>query len=141
MAVNHAGNLAEKKREHPDAVFLEAPRIPRVRGGANVPQSMWLWPGIQLIGSCRVGHVMNGCFYTVKAVTDRTLELENGPVLTHASALHCLRLTYGLTMAGSQGLTLPGRELITDTDSRHFTRKHMFVATSRATAADLVEVE
>ena len=75
MAMNHAGNLAEKKREHPDAVFLEAPRIARVRG-ANVPQSMWLWPGIQLIGSCRVGHVMNGCFYTVKTVSEKILELE-----------------------------------------------------------------
>jgi hypothetical protein len=84
--------------------------------------------------------------YTVRAVTDTHLALdtkdgEEGPTMTHEQAARCLRLTYGLTLAGCQGLTLPGRVRIVDTNSPHFTRKHLFVGLSRATAFDLLEVD
>ena len=60
--------------------------------------------------------------------------------LTHGMASRCLRLAHALTMAGCQGLTLPDRVRIHDADSPYFTRRHLFVALSRATAFELVEV-
>ena len=46
---------------------------------------------------------------------------------------------YALTYASCQGLTLPGVVRL-DTRSNHFTLKHLYVGLSRATGADLVEI-
>ena len=65
--------------------------------------------------------------------------LNNGIKLTHEQALQSLRLSYALTYASCQGLTLHGVVRL-DTQSSHFTLKHLYVGLSRAKAADLVEV-
>jgi hypothetical protein len=106
---------------------------------------MKLWPGLQLIGAG--GRCLKGMFYMVAAVDEAKVELNTGLVrsacetlvLTHQQAFESLRLSYALTYASCQGLTLPGVVRL-DTQSQHFTMKHLYVGLSRATAADLVEV-
>ena len=109
----------------------------RRRPAANRPQDMILWKGLQLIGA---GHrCLKGVFYEVEAVDEVFVWLNNGIKLTHEQALQSLRLSYALTYASCQGLTLPGVVRL-DTRSTHFTLKHLYVGLSRAKAADLVEV-
>ena len=97
---------------------------------------MWLWPGLQLIGAG--GLCKKGLFYEVAEV-DGNIVLTCGLRLTHEQAARSLRLSYGLTFASCQGLTLQGVVRL-ETDSPNFTLKHLYVGVSRATAADLVEV-
>ena len=84
--------------------------------------------------------MQNGCFYEVEAVDLKHVVLTDGPTLTHAAAARHLRLTYALTYAACQGLTLNGRVRLWDTGSPHFTKRHLFVAMSRATAAANLEI-
>ena len=117
-------------------VVLEAPWESKNRSG-NRPQTMMVWPGIQLIGA---GHrCLKGMFYEVARVDETSLELTTGLKLTHEQALQSLRLSYALTYASCQGLTLKGVVRL-DTQSPNFTLKHLYVGISRATAAELVEV-
>ena len=98
---------------------------------------MKVWPGLQLIGAG--SRCLKGMFYTVVACDDAKVELNTGVGLTHQQAFESLRLSYALTYASCQGLTMPGVVRL-DTQSSHFTMKHLYVGLSRATAADLVEV-
>jgi hypothetical protein len=140
MTVNRADNAAAKPE---NAILIKA--VDGQPGELNLPQDMHCYPGQQLIGSCRSrGDVCNGVFYTVTAVTETHLTLASGEgegiTLTHKMASRCLRMTHALTMASCQGLTLQGKVRIVETTVKHFTRKHLFVALSRATAFNLVEV-
>ena len=134
MQVNYRANRRERL-EKLGVVYVKAPNL---RPGKQ--QNMWLYPGQQVIGSTRMGKVLNGCFYRVQSVTSERVVLEGDIELSHQLAGRCLRLTHALTLAGCQGLTLRGRIRIEDTESPHFQRRHLFVALSRATAFDLVEV-
>ena len=51
-----------------------------------------------------------------------------------------LRLAYAVTYAGCQGLTLAGIVRLEDTASPHFSLKSLYVGSSRATSASLLEV-
>ena len=136
MQVNATGNLVER-RQHPEAVLIKAAPRPL---DVNRPQDFWCFPGQRLIGAARQGPVRNGCFYTVKEVCSERVVLEEGPALTHFQAGRCLRLCHAITQAGCQGLTLPGVVRLVETESRNFTRRHLYVCLSRATAFHLVEV-
>jgi hypothetical protein len=106
-------------------------------------EPMLVWPGLLLIGCATSGPVRNSCFYEVLAADPEriTIASEEGAVeLTHAAACRLLRLSYALTYASCQGLTLEGRVRLWDVNSKHFTKTHLFVALSRATAANLVEI-
>ena len=103
------------------------------RGQGNRPQNMVVWQGPQLIVAGR--RCLKGMFCEVKEVDEVFVELTNGARLTHEQAMQSLRLSYALTYASCQGLTLKG-----DTQSPNITLKHLYVGISRAIAADLVEV-
>ena len=128
-AVNAAANLREKPES---AVLIRAP----VR--SETQQDMWLWPGLEVIGAG--GKALKGLLYTVAAVDAESVQLEGGLSLTAEQAGKCLRLSYALTYASVQGLTLTGRVRLTDTDSPHFSLRMLYVGSSRATAARLLEV-
>ena len=123
-----------------NTVFIKVAKttsLERRNKAGNQPQDFILWPGLQLIGA---GHrCLKGMFYEVKAVDETFVELTSGLKLTHEQALKSLRLSYCLTYASCQGLTLKGVVRL-DTQSPNFTMKHLYVGISRATAADLVEV-
>ena len=98
---------------------------------------MWLWPGLRLIGA---GHkVPKGTFVEVKACDAEKVTLDNDLVLTHSQVCQSLRLSYAITYASCQGLTLPGRVRL-ETQSGFLTTRHLYVGVSRATSGDLVEV-
>ena len=120
------------------------------RGDDDKQQSIYIWQGMQLIGSG--GKCKKCVLHYVDEVTDDNLLVhykvnnEEGvetqvPVkLTQAAALKCLRPAWALTFASVQGLTLRGRVRLLDTDHSHFVLKHLYVGSSRATAASLLEV-
>jgi hypothetical protein len=96
----------------------------------NVPQIMWLWPGHK---------VQKGIFTKVKACDKEKVVLDNDLTLTHSQVCQSLRLSYAITYASCQGLTLQGRVRL-ETQSGHLTTRHLYVGISRATSSDLVEV-
>ena len=103
----------------------------------NRPQTMWLWPGLRLLGA---GHkVQKGIFVTVKACDTEKVILDNDLTLTHSQVCQSLRLSYAITYASCQGLTLKGRVRL-EAQSRHLTTRHLYVGISRGTRCDLVEV-
>ena len=127
-------NQQEKLAASADAVYIRAPTHTRA---GNQPQNLWVWAGQELIGAG--GLCKKGLFVTVAAVNADAVELTNGQRLSHEQAVKCLRLAYALTYASVQGLTLKGVVRL-ETDSPNLTLKHLYVGTSRATAADLLEV-
>ena len=83
-----------------------------------------------------------GLFYTMKKVDPTKVWLANDDlVLTHKEAARSLRPCWALTYASCQGLTLPGVVRLLDTGHvPHFTVRHLYVATSRATSSSCLEV-
>ncbi len=132
VRVNRAQNQSLKPAS--GAVFIRAPATTRA---GNQPQSMWIWPGIQLIGAGFKS--LKGLFYRVESMMDDVVFLNTGQKMTHKELVKSMRLPYALTYASCQGLTLPGR-LRLETGSPNMTLRHLYVGVSRATAADLVEV-
>ena len=129
--VNMQRNLAEKP---PDAVFYRAP----VTGSKTGPQSMWLWPGLNVVGAG--GIVTKGVFETVAQATPEGVVLHSGTRLTVHQAVRSLRLGYALTYPSTQGLTITGVVRLDCTENRHFIWKHLYVGSSRCTAHHLLEV-
>ena len=103
----------------------------------NAPQTMFVFPGLRLIGS---GHkVPKGIFVEVRACDNEKVTLDNDLVLTHAQVCQSLRLSYAITYASCQGLTLAGRVRL-ETQSGFLTTRHLYVGISRGTSSELVEV-
>ncbi|CAE8607610.1 unnamed protein product, partial [Polarella glacialis] len=117
VQVNRFQNQLQKPES---AIFIRAPAPTRA---GNQPQSMWLWDGLQLIGAG--GRCLKGLFFTVQSVTEDSVLLE-GQTLTHQEAVRSLRLSYGLTFASCQGLTLPGRVGL-ETESPNMTLRHLYL--------------
>ena len=104
---------------------------------------MWIWPGIALLGCLPIERqgVKNGVEYRVAAITETTVTLRNGPVLTHDQAVAWLRLPYAMTYASVQGRETEATLALHDCDSGHFTWRHLYVGLSRAKRASDVRVE
>jgi hypothetical protein len=134
--VNKLANQREA-HEHPERVFFKAACESRT---SNAPQDCLLWPGLQLLGAS--GKCIKGVFYDVKAVEPEGVVVvgPSGEVSVPSDKVCVwLRLAYAVTYAGCQGLTLPGVVRLEDTDSPYFTLRHLYVGSSRATAASLLE--
>ena len=85
------------------------------------------------------GRVRNGVFYVVESVDETGVVLVGGITVPAEAVAKQLRLTHALTLAGCQGLTLRGRVRVL-TDSPHFSLRNLYVACSRATSHELLEV-
>ena len=88
------------------------------------------------------GRAKKGLFYRVVSCTQERVVLEgNGEIvgLSAENAVKHLRLTHCLTYASCQGLSLAGVRLL-ETDSPHFTWRHLYVGASRCTSSRLLEV-
>jgi hypothetical protein len=135
--VNKIGNQREA-REHQERFFFKAACESRA---SDAPQDCMLWPGLQLLGAS--GKCVKGVFYVVKsAVAEGVVVTGPSGEVSVPSEKVCtwLRLAYAVTYAGCQGLTLQGVVRLEDTGSPYFTLKHLYVGSSRATAASLLEV-
>ena len=73
-------------------------------------------------------------------VSDDGVVLHSGVSLTAHQVVRALRLSTALTYASVQGLTLPGIVRLDCTGPQYFSRKHIYVGSSRATAHELLEV-
>ena len=104
----------------------------------NMPQTMRVWPGLKLIGVG--GRVTKGIYVHVAEVGPEKIVLDGGDSFTHAALLKHTRLCHAITYASCQGLTLEGRVFLCDTESPHFTLKHLYVGSSRATSSELLSV-
>jgi len=137
IRVNRLANERERK-EHPEAILL---KVGRVATKDNNPQSMWIWPGQELIGAG--GKAKKGLFYRVTSCTQERVVLEgNGETplgVSAENAVKHLRLTHCLTYASCQGLSLVGVRLL-ETESPHFSWRHLYVGASRCTSSRLLEV-
>ena len=100
-----------------------------------MPQTMRVWPGLNLIGAG--GRVSKGIYVHVGP---EKIVLIGGDSFTHAALLKHNRLCHAITYASCQGLTLEGRVFLCDTESPHFTLKHLYVGTSRATSSELLSM-
>ena len=78
--------------------------------------------------------------YTITDIQEDTIILDGNLSISLDQVKHLLRLSYALTYAGCQGSEFEGPLRLWDTDSRHFTKKHLFVGLSRAKRADEVSV-
>ena len=99
---------------------------------------MWIWPGLRLIGAG--GKLLKGVFYEVENCDQETVCLTSGETLNHDEFVKSSRLSYAITYASSQGLTLPGIVRLEDTTNKHFTLRHLYVGSSRCTSCFLLEV-
>ena len=132
--VNWERGAAEKPL---GAVLFEAPETAR----GDAPEDKYLWPGQQVVGAG--GRAKKGLFYKIKAVSAEEVVLvgaEGELRLSADAAVKAIRPAWALTYAACQGLTLPGRVRLIETDSPHFSARHLYVGSSRATAAGLLEV-
>ena len=102
-----------------------------VRGAQN----MYVWPGLKLLGCAGSRKIQNGVTYEVTSVSDESITLGD-ITLPHAQVAASLRLGYCRTYASCQGDEFSGTLALFDTDSRHFSMRHLFVALSRAKRAE-----
>ena len=90
------------------------------------------------------GLLYNGGWYEIKACDHKAFRLttENGNELDISAqeALQKLRMTWALTYACVQGLTLRGRVRLHDCDHPRMDWRKLNVGLSRATRSDLVEI-
>jgi hypothetical protein len=132
--LNRESNLKE-------GLFLKAPPSKQ----ANDPQDMWLQPGLRVMCVCegKKGRLFNHGFYTVAALGDSTVTLEDAQgtfEIKHEEAARVLRLTFALTFASIEGMTLPGVVRLHDGDHPRMDWRKLFFGISRGTRADDVEV-
>ena len=121
------------------ALFLRAAPL---KGQLNAAQPMWIWPGIELLGCCAAEKrgIRNGVLYTVESWDEERINLAGGLSLSHEQAKAWLRLSFSQTYASCQGTEFAGSLRLHDTDSAHFSRRHLFVGLSRARDMALVSV-
>ena len=143
LSISHAKRMEVNRRENLRAkctqdnpIFFEAPPAK----GDNAAQSFWCWPGMEMIGAGN--KVKKGLFVTVQECSGERLVVTGGGLcitLSAEAAIRCLRLSYCLTYASCQGLSLAGVRLL-ETDSPHFTWRHLYVGASRCTSNQLLQV-
>ena len=131
--INREQNLRQRPK---DAIFLRAPKV--TTGQGNTPQNMWIWKGLRLIGAG--GKLLKGVFYQVESCDNETVRLTSGETLSHDETIKCLRLSYAITYASSQGLSLQGIVRLEDTTNKHFGLRHLYVGSSRCTSCFLLEI-
>ena len=129
MSASHAHRIRINARDNRRLALPEAVTIEYTGTGpttTNMPQTMRVWPGLKLIGAG--GRVTKGIYVHVAEVGPEKIVLDGGDSFTHAALLK------------HTGLTLEGRVFLCDTESPHFTLKHLYVGSSRATSSGLLSV-
>ena len=87
----------------------------------------------------------NNVLYTVLHLTEDLVypsapHAEEPLALPYAQVAEMLRLSYAQTYASCQGTEFDGTLRVHDTNSRHFTRRHLFISLSRAKRAEQIDI-
>jgi hypothetical protein len=142
LCISHAKRRRLNKESNlKEGLFLKAPPSKQV----NAPQDMWLQPGLRVMCICegKRGRPYNHAFFTVAALGDSTVSLTDDLgtfEIRHEEAAKVLRLTFALTYASIEGMTLPGIVRLHDGDYPRIDWRKLVVGLSRGTGADDVEV-
>ena len=129
--------------EGKDTVFV---RAKAAKGRLCAAQSMFIFQGIELLGCSRNSRkVKNNVLYTVRQMTEDLVYLsaphtEELLALPYAQVAELLRLSYAQTYASCQGTEFEGMLRLHDTQSRFFTRRHLFISLSRAKRAEQIDI-
>ena len=83
---------------------------------------------------------MKGVFYEIESYENEIVTLVSGEKKNLDECVKCLRLSYAITYASSQGLTLNGMVRLEDADNRNFGFRHLCVGASRRTSSNLLEI-
>ena len=139
IQINKELNLLHKPD---DATFIKTKPL---QGQLCKAQDMWIWPGLEVLGCTQASKkVKNNVLYTVKAVGDNTIEIEKEAdtiSLTHEQFGILCRLSFARTYASIQGTEFGDESLrLHDTTNKNFSHKHLFVAISRSSRGDLIDV-
>jgi hypothetical protein len=124
-----------------EGLFLKAPPSKQ----ANAPQDMWLQPGLRVFCVCegKRGRLFNHAFFTVAALGEHTVSLTDDLgafEIKHEEAARVLRLTFALTFASIEGMTLSQVFNLHDGNHPWFDWRKLVVGLSQGTGADDVEV-
>ena len=127
------------------AVFI---RCKPEKGQLCAAQNLFVWPGIELLGCSRCGkRVRNNVVYTVKGIDEEHVKIsaegegDAGTLtLTYQQIAELTRLSFARTYASCQGTEFDSTLRLHDVNSRFFTRKHLFVALSRAKQANQIDI-
>ena len=138
IAINRKVTLHKKP---PDAVFLPCPKLKRL--SLIAPQEMFIWVGLELLGSLPIEKqgVRNGVLYKIESITEDTVNFEGNITLSKEDTVQLMRLSHAMTYASVQGRETEGTLSLHDCSSTHFTHKHLYVALSRAKKASYVRVQ
>jgi hypothetical protein len=125
----------------PEGVTPRFIRASPKKGQMCAAQSMFLWPGIELLGCVHASRkgVRNNVLYRVTALGEDTVTLvlaegEGDPFeLTLPQVSDWMRLSFAQTYASVQGTEFSDTLRLHDVTTPHFSMKHLFVAMSRAT--------
>ena len=151
-------NEIQNKRLAPDNA-LECPwdveEADEHPGTTMRPQTMRIWPGIELIGCPRGSGkqlVVQGVIYTVTGITDTHLNVQMQPEYCHGAddeqasvpledVCEQLRLTHAMCFYTTQGRTVRDRHIVLlDTANRNFSVRALIVGLSRATHGSFLHV-
>ena len=104
--------------------------------GMNRQQDFDLTEGTKLIGANNdLKSVVNGGFMTVGAVRaedcDIIDEFGGAYTLSHAQVARCTRLAWAIAVTSSQSREFEGTVCLWDLSSKHYSRAHLYVATTR----------
>ena len=117
-------------------------------GQTCAAQNMFLWPGILLLGCVQATKrgIRNNVLYRVLALGEATATLapaegSGGSLeLSFEQVASWLRLSFCRTYASCQGWEAEDSLRLHDTTNPHFTRRHLFVAMSRAKACSKLSI-
>jgi hypothetical protein len=132
--------ISHRKRHQINKEANERERLLHPAVFVKGEQSMWVWPGLVLFGSSGGRKTRNGVPYVIESVGDDHV-VAGGVKIQFQHLASTMRLPWAQTFASCQGTEFEGSLAIHDSDNKHFTRRHLFVALSRAKRAEDVCVK
>jgi hypothetical protein len=128
--------------------FYDAKEREELDDHRSQPQDACFWPGLVVLSKLSNKKVKNSLLYEIlgfegdKVRLQRLAKKEEEPEvqLAKKAFFKNFRLSYALTYASVQGLTIKNLLALHDTNHPHFDARHLFVGTSRAVASDLLIV-
>ena len=159
LCLSHAKRMRVNARQNellkpPNARYCEWQGEDPV-GTTMLPQSMHVWPGLELIGCCRGSgqqRVVQGVVYVVVGMCQEALHLEMMPEYRHgadgekasvpwAEVCAQLRMAHAMCYYTCQGRTVRDRHIVLlDTTHQHFSVRALIVGLSRATHGSWLHV-
>ena len=133
------------------AGYMTLPAGEENKDGANQPQEMRLWVGINLVAVGQDKDLKNGLRFqvikhdaeelTLRGVDDHARLSEIPIVVATKRAAQCLRLTHAICYFSTQARTITGPLRLSQTNHTYFSIRHLIVGCGRAPEGSVIEVE